>query len=221
VVYEPAGGPVLALSVFDTNDTPTTSGFETFFDNGAVVHAIVTLPIDVFGLPGHHGVEAAYSSGRYTNFQESPYLDPVGDLVFPAAPKRGSWAVAYQFDQAVAASPDDPDRVWGVFGRVGLADDNPNPIRWTWAGGLAGASPVPGRAADSFGVGYYYLGVSDALRRGARPLTPLGAEHGVEVYYNARVTPWCQITPDLQIIDPFQREANSAFVLGLRARVDF
>ena len=46
-------------------------------------------------------------------------------------------------------------------------------------------------------------------------------EQGVELYYNARLTPWFQLTPDLQVVDPFQKQANPALVLGLRAKLDF
>jgi porin len=70
-------------------------------------------------------------------------------------------------------------------------------------------------------VGYFYLGVSDVLKQSAQPLAALGDEHGVELYYNARVTPWLQVTPDLQIIKPFQQQADTAVVVGVRARIDF
>ena len=105
--------------------------FDNLFGNGAVIFGAAVLPTKFFGLPGHQGVEAAYSSGRYTNVQPSPYLDPVAGPVFPAPrrPGRGPWR--YLFDQALWVSPDDPKRVWGVFGKCGIADDNPNPIRWT------------------------------------------------------------------------------------------
>src|SRR5262249_32629170 len=33
-IYKQDGEPVLSFSVFDTNNTPTTSGFETLFNNG-------------------------------------------------------------------------------------------------------------------------------------------------------------------------------------------
>ena len=129
--------------------------------------------------------------------------------------------MGYLFDQALWVSPEDPKRLWGVFGKLGIADDNPNPIRWTAIAGVSGASPIPGRSRDTFGVGYFYLGVSDALKRSARPLTPLRDEQGVELYYNARVTPWFQITPDMQIVEPFQRDADTALLVGLRAKIDF
>jgi porin len=127
--------PVFTVSVFDTRDASTTSVFNDFFDNGAVIFGTAILPTRFFRLPGHQGVEAVYSSGRYTNIEQSPYLDPLGGLVLPGTPKTGSWALGYVFDQALWVSPDDPKRLWGVFGRLGISDGNPNPIRSTAMGG--------------------------------------------------------------------------------------
>ena len=213
--------PVFLFDVLDTNDTPTTSGFDTFFDNGVTLFAWLNVPTRFFGKPGHQGIAGTYSSGRYTNLGPSSYLDPVDELVFQSAPKRGSWCVAYNFDQAVWVAPDDPGRAWGVFGNLGIADDNPSPVRWFASAGVAGSSPLAGRGRDTFGVGYYYLGVSSALKANARAVTPLADEQGFEVYYNARVTPWFQLTPDLQVLDPFQKAARPALLVGLRARLDF
>ena len=220
-VYQQNGEPVLALSVFDTRDAATTSVFHDFFNNGAVIFGSGILPTKFFGLPGHQGADGVYSSGRYTNISKSPYLDPVGGVVFPGPPKTGSWALTYFFDQALWVSPDDPKRMWGVFGKLGISDGNPNPARWTAGGGISGASPISGRTRDTFGVGFYYLGISNVLKDSARPLTPLGNEPGVELYYNARVTPWFQFTPDLQIVRPFEKDVERAIVVGFRAKLDF
>jgi porin len=43
----------------------------------------------------------------------------------------------------------------------------------------------------------------------------------VELYYNVAVTPWCQITPDLQVISPFRDRVDSSLTFGLRAKIDF
>jgi porin len=218
-VYLKDKNPVFVLSVYDTNSTPTTTGFQSFFDNGALIFGILKLPTQFFGLPGHQGLQGTYSSGKYTNLSPSPYLDPLNGLVFPSPLKSGSWALAYNFDQALYASPDDPKRVWGVFGNFGIADGNPNPIQWYAGAGISGASPI--RKQDTFGIGYFHLGISGILKESALPFSPLGNEDGLELYYNARVTPWFQITPDLQVINPFQQQANTALVLGVRAKIDF
>jgi porin len=213
--------PLFAAAVFDTNNTPTVSGFDTFFDNGATVFAQLNLQTSFFGLPGHQGVSGTYSSGTYTDLTPSAYLDPIEGLVIQTTPKTGSWCLAYNFDQAVYVSQDDPQRKWGVFGNLGIADNNPSPINWFASAGISGTSPFAERKADTFGVGYFYVGVSDPLKSLAPNLFPLQNESGVELYYNVQATPWCQITPDLQVIDPFRERADSSLLFGLRAKIDF
>jgi porin len=212
--------PVFAAAVFDTNTTPTVSGFDTFFDNGATTFLQLNLPTNFFCLPGHQGVSGTYSSGTYTILSRSAYLDPI-DVGFVPTPKTGSWCLTYNVDQAFHVSPDDPRRKWGLFGNLGLADDNPSPIRWFASAGVSGASTIRGRKADSFGVGYFYLGVSDRLKDLAPILLPRRDEQGVELYYNVAVTPWCQITPDLQVIMPFRDGVDPSLLVGLRAKIDF
>jgi porin len=213
--------PVFSLVVFDTNNTPTTSGFDTFFDNGATILSSVNLPTDFIGLAGHQGITATYSTGDYTNLSPNAYFQPGVGIVIESAPKDGSWSLAYNFDQALAVSSTDPRKRWGVFGNLGIADDNPSPIRWFGSVGLAGASPIAGRSADTFGVGYFYTGVSGALKDLAPVLLPLGDDEGVELYYNVAMTPWCHVTPDLQVIDPFRQRIDSSLLFGLRAKIDF
>ena len=212
---------VFAACVYDTNDTPTASGFETFFDNGATVYAELNVPTTFFDRPGHQGLSGTYSSGKYTSLTPSAYLDPIEGLVIVPALKTGSWCVAYNFDHALYVSPDDPERMWGVFGNFGIADNNPSPVRWFASAGISGASMIAGREADSFGIAYFYLGVSNSLKDLAPTLLPLRDEQGVELYYNIAITPWCQITPDVQLITPFRDRADTSLLFGLRAMIDF
>lgn len=213
--------PLFAAAVFDTNNTPTVSGFDTFFDNGATVFAQLNLQTSFFGLPGHQGVSGTYSSGTYPDISPTAYFDPGQGLVIVSTPQSGSWCLAYNFDQAVYVSQDDPQRKWGIFSNLGIADNNPSPINWFASAGISGNSPFSVRKADTFGVGYFYVGVSDPLKSLAPNLLPLQNENGVELYYNVQATPWCQITPDLQVIDPFRERADSSLLFGLRAKIDF
>jgi porin len=212
---------VLSGCVYDTNDTPLVTGFETFFNNGATLCAGLSHPTTFFDLPGNQGLGGTYSTGTYTNLSPSAYLDPIEGLVIVSTPITGSWCLAYNFDQALHVSPDDPERMWGVFGNFGIADSNPSPIRWFGSLGISGASQIAGRESDAFGVAYFYLGVSEPLKDLAPVLLPLRDEHGVEVYYNVAVTPWCHITPDLQVITPFRERLDTAVIVGLRGHIDF
>ena len=43
---------------------------------------------------------------------------------------------------------------------------------------------------------------------------------GVELYYNAAITPWFHLTADLQFVQPAVSANDTAVVLGLRGKID-
>jgi porin len=223
-----AGGqPVVTLTVYDTHDASTTSVFDKLFDNGAIIYPTVSLPTKFFGMPGHQTVWGAYSSGRYAIVApESLTLIPQvfqGKLPPTALTTlvRGSWWITYLVDQALWVDPTDETRSWGVFGDAGITDGNPNPIRWSGILGIGGSSPIPNRKLDTFGIAYYYMGLSDDFKNVVRPIVPLRDERGLELFYNVAVTPWFHVTTDLQVITPVLQRAETSLVLGLRAKIDF
>jgi porin len=233
-----AGGyPVFSLTVYDTNNVTTRSGFDVLFDNGAVIYPTVSLPTNFFGMPGHQSVWGAYSSGRYAILSPqslsifpppglfpTPGLSPPPALLPPPGPPpltfiKGSWWTTYLFDQALWVDPTDQTRNWGVFGNVGISDGMPNPIHWSAIFGFGGSSPIPNRKLDTFGIAYYYLGFSDSFKNLAPPF--LRDERGLELFYNVAVTPWFHVTADLQVITPLLQGARTSLVLGLRSKIDF
>jgi porin len=222
-----SGYPVLTLTLYDTNDVTTTSGFHDLFDNGAVIYPTVSLPTTFFGMPGHQSLWGAYSSGRYAIVtpQSLTLLPQVLQGEIPPSALttlvRGSWWITYLFDQALWVDPTDQTRSWGVFGNAGISDGKPNPIKWSAIFGIGGASPIPSRKLDTFGVAYYYMGFDDGFKDLARVITPVRDERGLEIFYNAALTPWCRITADLQVITPILERAETALVFGVRAKIDF
>jgi len=221
------GYPVFSLTVYDTADDSRINGFGKFFDNGVVIYPTVSLPTTFFGMPGHQSLWGAYSTGRYAIVtpQSLTLLPEVlqGQLPPTALTTlvKGSWWVTYLFDQALWVDPNDKTRTWGLFGNFGISDGNPNPIKWDAIVGIAGTSPIPGRRQDTFGIGYYYLGYSDDFLDVARRFIPMRDERGLEFFYDVSLTPWCHITPDLQVVTPTLGLAETAVVLGLRTKVDF
>jgi porin len=221
------GYPVFSLTVYDTNDASTRTGFDKLGDNGALIYPTVSLPTNFFGLPGHQSLWGAYSSGRYAvvSPQSLTLLPRVleGQLPLTALGtfEHGSWWATYLFDQALWVDPADKTRSWGFFGNFGLSDGKPNPIKWDAIVGIGGCSPIPGRKRDTFGAGYFYLGYSDDFKNVARLVVPVRDERGLELFYNAAVTPWCHMTADLQVITPTLSHAGTSVVLGLRTKIDF
>ncbi|WP_202796964.1 carbohydrate porin [Pedosphaera parvula] len=212
--------PVLSLTVYDTHNAATETGFKDAFDNGAIIYPTASLPTKFFGMPGHQSLWGVYSSGRYA-IVEQQSLNQIPTGLPPTTLERGSWWVTYLFDQALWVDPTDQTRNWGVFGNAGISDGKPNPIQWSAIFGVGGSSPIRDRRQDYFGLAYYYLGFSGDFKDVARVITPVRDERGVEIFYNVGVTPWCHITPDLQVITPILGRTETSVVLGLRMKVDF
>jgi porin len=221
------GYPVFSLTVYDTNDASTRTGFDKLFDNGVLIYPTVSLPTNFFGMPGHQSLWGAYSTARYAIVtpQSLTLLPQVlqGQLPLTALGtfERGSWWMTYLFDQALWVDPADKTRSWGFFGNFGLSDGKPNPIKWDAIVGIGGSGPIPGRKHDTFGAGCFYLGYSDDFKNVARLVVPVRDERGLELFYNAAVTPWCHMTADLQVVTPTLSHAGTSVVLGLRTKIDF
>ena len=221
--------PVFSFMVLDTRDSPTTSGFEHFFTNGATMFSQVSIPVEWSGLPGHQGIGGTYSTGAYNNLQPTIYFDPNVGAVVTFGQTSGSWSVCYSADQTLYVDPTNPKRSWGLFTNIGLADNGPSPIRWAANIGIGGSSPLVTRPLDTFGIGYSYVGYSSPVKDLAPKLLPIGNDQAVELFYNIAVTPWFRVTPDLQVLIPARertlppgaRDIDTAVVFGLRAKIDF
>jgi porin len=223
------GHPIFSFMVLDTRNTPTVAGFDSLFNNGAVMLSALSIPVEPFGLPGHQTVGGSYSTGRYNNLEATSYYDPATGPVVNFGTVAGSWSVYYSADQALYVDPSNPKRSWGVFTNFGLADDGPSPVRWSAAAGLGGSSPWVSRPLDTFGIGYSFVDYSSPVRNLAPVLLPIGSDQAIELFYNIAVTPWCHLTPDFQVLLPTRERTlppnaqniDTAVVVGLRAKIDF
>lgn len=88
------------------------------------------------------------------------------------------------------------------------------------------ARPLPGRTCDTFGLGYFHVGLSSDFKDLlAGPLAPPGLaqrdEQGVELFYNARLTPWCHLSGDVQIVQPSTKIVDTTILAGVRLKIDF
>ncbi|HIK95125.1 MAG TPA: carbohydrate porin [Planctomycetes bacterium] len=208
--------PLFVFAVVNTEDTATTSGFNELFAEGAAVFGELRLPTQFFGRSGHQMFGGSWSTRTFTSLDQSQRLEFPG---IPIAEKEGSWSLFWNSNQYIWEDPCDSERGWGVFGRAGISDGNPNPVQWSLSFGIGGSSLISGRRDDSFGVGWYYTGISDEM--GPVVSSVFNDGQGVELYYSIAVTKWFNITPDLQIVEPNAVTASTAVVPGLRVRVDF
>ena len=97
------------------------------------------------------------------------------------------------------------------------APANPTPIRYFLSAGVGGDSHLRAERGVTFGIGWYHTVASDEF--GPIPRAALDPRNGtgVELYDNFQVTPWMNVTPDIQFIRPGNRAiANDAVIYGLR-----
>jgi porin len=153
--------------------------------------------------------------------------------VQPAKTQDYTWTVYYNFDQYLWNPGSDKNRGLGVFFRFGASDGQVNPVKYAYNVGFSGNGVVPGRADDTFGVGWSRIQFSNNLVPFLRDTLHLGLDHedAVELYYNVAATKWLGVTVDLQVVNPGLKktltssgelkDVNTAVVGGLRAYVRF
>ena len=108
-----------------------------------------------------------------------------------------------------------------MFGQYGISDGNPNPIRFVANLGVGGRSPLRFRTYDTFGVGFFYTGLSDEFKALASVVLPQHDEYGVEVFYNYAITPWCRLTGDVQVARPSTVGFDTTVITGGRLQILF
>ncbi len=210
--------PIVGATVPYSTDTTNTSGFSQLFSDGLLLSTAVRLPTTFFGRPGHHLFGGTWNNQLYTSIREAYIEYP--DVTIPTT--RGSWCLYWNFDQYLVQYAEDPQRGWGAFGRAGIADPNTSPLAWFLSYGIGGDSPLASRPDDTFGVGWYYAGMSHLIGdRITSQIGPVRSGQGVECYYNYELTPAIRLTPDLQVIVPSIRDLGTALILGLRAQLVF
>ncbi len=211
----------LTLMIYDPVSAVNRSGLEHPFNEGVTFRVSVDVPVTIAGRSGHQGLAAAYST------QDGTDLSSLGDIILPPPGggivdiKNDRYHFAYLFDQFLYQSKENPTEGFGLFGQVAISDGNPNPLDWSVLAGVGGTGLIPGRSRDKWGVGFFYYSVSSALKRSLSPAVAIDDERGVEMFYNAALTPWFNLTADVQIIDPALNQNDTAVFAGLRAVIKF
>jgi porin len=213
------GLPWFTFSVFDPQERAMI-GLQDLFSRGVVLVPNLILTGKPFGRQAMLNLGGTYSSAQYTSVDPAAYLNiPITGV---RAPKEtGSWSLYANVFQALRVDPADEKRAWGIFGQFGISDGDPNPIKFVANGGIAGRSLLPGRSIDTFGVGYFYVGLSSEFKSLLAPVLPQQDEDGVELFYNLAVTPWCRLTADLQVARPSTRIFDTVIIPGMRLQISF
>jgi porin len=221
---------IVSFLVLQTNGSAETSGFNDLDANKLTFAGEGRVRTDFFGLTGHQLVGATYSNKNFTSLDQNLRFIVVDRAI---QQKNDSWAVYYNFDQYLYEPNKSSGQGVGLFGRFGTSDGNPNPIHYFYSLGIGGKGIIPGRPIDRFGLGYYYISVGNPTFTG--PLATrsfLRNEYGFEAFYDIALTPWMQLTPDIQVVRPAQKDVvtvippsrqgiDTATVVGVRLQMQF
>jgi porin len=220
----------ISFMALSADGQPNTSGFDDVGNGNNAYAAGGRVRTDFFGLTGHQLIGAGYSTKTFSSLDQSSRFIIENKAI---EKKNDSWCVYYNFDQYLIEEQKGSGKGVGIFGRVGTSDGNPNPMEYFYSIGFGGKGFISCRPDDGFGIGYYYLDINQPKFTGPiMTRTILRDEQGLEAYYNIGITPWMQLTPDIQVVKgaqeyerasgiPLKEEIHTATVLGLRLKMIF
>ena len=231
MLFLPTEDVTLMAMALDASGTPTNNDISKAFDDGTTVVSAANVKIKPFGLVGHQGLTGVWSdkirlsldqdptnighallNERYPRLANpGPILERIlarffPELLVPVKPanrKDNTWSVIYSFDQYLWQPDADPKHGVGLFFSFGASDGNPNPIQYSYLMGIGGKGVISGRPHDTFGIGWARTQFSDQFVPLLRERLNLGLDHedAIELYYTAAVTPWLNLSPNLQVIN--------------------
>jgi len=240
---EPTSNVTVLSGVFDDNPGGGSfdddaqaldhGGVKFNLNNGALWIAELQYSTKIGGLAGTYKLGGWYDSGA---FPDQRY-DDSGQLQAQTGgnPKmdRGNYSIYGVVDQTVWQSAKDSSRNLNVFARIMGAPSAQNLVSFSVNGGVTLAAPLPGRDNDNagidFGLGHVSSAVADFDSESG--LKRQGNEELIELTYQAQITPWLVVQPDLQYVftpaggvqDPNDpaRSIRNELVAGARAIVTF
>ena len=243
--FKPTGSTSFLAGVFD--DNPGGGAFsddaQSLDDNGgrfnlntgALFIAELQYATKIDSLPGTYRIGGWYDTGSFPDQRFGTDGRSLADPASNGTPvmHHGNYSLYGVVDQTVWQSKADTSRNLNVFGRIMGAPDRQNFVDFNFNGGVTLAAPLPGRDSDSAGIDFGIGRVSSrtAALDADSALPRQGTEELFEFTYQATVTGWLVVQPDLQyvvnpgggVLDPDNpdHKLRNELVAGARAVVTF
>jgi porin len=166
--------------------------------------------------------------GWYFILDQMIYREPSADLPAPTGKSKDGKSVVdakggKSFKEAVKMEKS--DQGLGFFGRIAFTKEDRNFLNFYFDTGLTYKGLIPTRDNDTLGVAFAYAQLGNNARNSLidEGSVGVGAEMVLEATYQAQITPWLIIQPDIQyIINPGgTQDLGNAFVVGGRAAITF
>jgi porin len=223
---EQVQGGVFAL---DLNNVTTTTGIPEVFDDGAGILGFWRFFFDVKDNPGSLLLIAGGSTREYHSFESTDSgagwenEGIIAELQKAANNKDdGVWSAAILYDQVLWEEPANDKQNLRFVAGLSVSDGDPS---FSKVGGMASLEATGllfDREKDRAGVGGFYSTLSSDFKKDMdRVGVDLRDLWGVELYYNAEITPWFHLTPSMQVIQNSNDSDDPAVIVGLRGVISF
>ena len=136
---------------------------------------------------------------------------------------EGQYAFYLIADREVWHEPGDAHQGLLVFGRLGTAPSGRSTVSFYFDAGVNYQGVIPSRDNDVLGIGISYTKISNSLLDEARMPVQSHHETIIEATYQAAITEWFAVQPDIQyVFNPGATGSQTnAFVAGIRFSLDF
>jgi porin len=212
--YNPNDWWYAAAGVLDAQNDARETGFRTTFHGEDYFYYIFETGIAPQFNSANGLLQGTHCAGLWYDPQPKAHSDGSKNY-------RDDAGFYLSCDQILAKENTDPEdsQGLGAFFRYGYSSSKRNDITNFWSAGFQYQGLIEGRDDDVFGVGFAQGIFSDR----ACSTYPEDYEGVLEVYYNAKMTPWLAVSPSIQYIaNPGGAEGVSdAVVLGMRVQMSF
>jgi carbohydrate-selective porin OprB len=202
VRFDPAEWVYVQAGVADAGGRHSETGFNTVFDEDEPYFSIAEIAFKPKFLdrPGTYRAMVWHNCGDISRFD--------------GGTESGDTGFALSFDQQIT------DQLGAAF-RYGWSDPEVRRINHYVSFGLSYSEPLPGRKRDVAGASVAVIFQSDDFRDVVPGIESTAAQF--DFYYKIAVTPWFNITPDLQVIvHPDQHlDEDIAVIAGVWAELTF
>lgn len=242
---KPTSSTTILAGVFDDNpgggafgddaQELDKNGARFNLNTGALFIAELQYATKIGDLAGTYKIGGWYDSGSFPDQRFGTDGLSLADPNSNGNPlmHHGNYSVYAVADQSIWQSKTNKAQTLNVFGRIMGSPNDQNLIDFFFNGGVTLTAPFPGRDNDQVGIDF---GIGRVSSQAANLDTDSGlpartTEELIEITYQAQVTGWLTIQPDMQYVinpgggvldpnDPTHKLRNE-FVAGARAVVTF